>query len=846
VTAVGVSTTEVTGARTRRRPYRSDTGLGASGEDGDAPSDSGDGAGFRARLLAQFPARRVPSDWPASRWHVEQVLAELTLRHPGTRHENNRQRARSVRAALSWLADQPGVTWQERWRNSGAEAHLGPGWVQVPAEHARSRGDTTASTPGRVRAGVQVLICLDVIRPDMGWLFARRSQRLGTAMSLLRDSEGFAAVAELAQTRYGIGPVTRAAVTFRLAVILAAKGGAIADITVGDYLQAVEVQQGNRAHHSMNGTMTVTYELLRAMGFFPAQAPITVRMFRQRDRLTPAEMIDRRHIACLPVRDLLVDYLQERAPRVDYTTLVNLEVTLARLFWCDLEAHHPGIDSLHLPAEVAAAWKQRMQFKATTTVTDAGEVIESRVPRKTFTDRLIAVRGFYLDIAQWAVQDPARWAAWAVPCPIRPSEINVAVQHRHRKAAMDQRTRERLPVLPLLVAGAERRRIEAAERLAAARATRPGQMFHAVGQDIKRLDRAYATTHRVWAADPAIGKPRDLTGEDTHAFWSWATVEVLRHTGIRIEELLELSHHSLVQYRLPSTGEVVPLLQIMPSKTDTERLLLVSPELADVLAAIITRLRDPRTGAIPTVASFDQLECVWREPQPLLFQYSHGHERRAISRNSISRFLDQALATTGLTDSTGAPLRFTAHDFRRIFVTDAILNGLPPHIAQVICGHADINTTMGYKAAYPAEAIEAHRAFLARRRGLRPSQEYRTPTDTEWQEFLGHFERRKVSLGTCARAFSTSCIHEHACLRCPLLWPDPAQRPRLIEIRDNLIARIAEAEHEGWLGEVEGLRVSLAGANDKLTQMDRPTTGTVHLGMPALPGPIIRTDEATP
>ncbi len=32
----------------------------------------------------------------------------------------------------------------------------------------------------------------------------------------------------------------------------------------------------------------------------------------------------------------------------------------------------------------------------------------------------------------------------------------------------------------------------------------------------------------------------------------------LRAIGIRIEEPLELSHHSLVQYRLPSTGELVP------------------------------------------------------------------------------------------------------------------------------------------------------------------------------------------------------------------------------------------------------------------------------------------------
>jgi len=65
-----------------------------------------------------------------------------------------------------------------------------------------------------------------------------------------------------------------------------------------------------------------------------------------------------------------------------------------------------------------------------------------------------------------------------------------------------------------------------------------------------------------------------------------------------------------------------------------------------------------------------------------------------------------------------------------------------------------------------------------------------------------------------------------------MLWPDPAQRDRLVEIRDNLLARIAEAEREGWLGEMEGLQISLAGAEGKLAQLDHRTT--VHLGMPAL------------
>ena len=86
-----------------------------------------------------------------------------------------------------------------------------------------------------------------------------------------------------------------------------------------------------------------------------------------------------------------------------------------------------------------------------------------------------------------------------------------------------------------------------------------------------------------------------------------------------------------------------------------------------------------------------------------------------------------------------------------------------------------------------------------------------------------------------------------ACIRCSLLRPDPAQRARLEEIRANLHDRISEAEREGWPGEVDGLKVSLAGADDKLTQIDtalRRQATTVQLGMPAFPG--ILPDSAAP
>lgn len=274
------------------------------------------------------------------------------------------------------------------------------------------------------------------------------------------------------------------------------------------------------------------------------------------------------------------------------------------------------------------------------------------------------VRAFYLDLAQWAMDDPTRWGVWAAPCPIRDEEMSRKKDRSYRKSRIDQRTRERLPVLPTLARTVDTERRRAAERLAGARATAPGNEFTTADQRWLR-SATKKPTARVWVDDPNTGKRCDLTLQEHRAFWSWATVEVLRHTGIRVEELTELSHHSLVQYRLPDSGGLVPLLHIAPSKTDAERLLVIDPELADVLSAIICRIRDP-TGAVPLVVSYDIHERVWNPPMPLLFQRQVGVENRPIPAGGIRALLNDALARTGLTNTSGVPLLFSPHDFRRL------------------------------------------------------------------------------------------------------------------------------------------------------------------------------------
>jgi hypothetical protein len=806
----------------------------ASDEDLQAPGASRATTMTGSELLSRFPPRPVARSWPETEAPrskmVNRLLAEpFALLHP----LSQRTRRIGVLAVVSWLQARPGNTWQDRWLASGAESQAD--WrtlVDAP------EGEPEAGTLRRTRPllhlgpGLLVLICAEVIRPSLPFLLASAPTRknLASEMARTRDAKGFERLAQcLGAGAVGLEPAQQALT--RVACIMAAKGGLSGDVTVGDCVELLELTRQMGGDAEAHARSSLFYQALRQSGTLGEDAPWALRVFSGRGRPSCAQLIDRYKIACTPVRDVLVDYLIERQSALDFSSLQHLAYLIGKLFWKDLETHYPGIDSLKLPRDVAAAWKQRVMTRTKTTVGAHGEALTETVARLDGRSVLSAVRCLYLDLAEWADDDPARWGPWAVRCPVSASDKK---DRSRRKSRMDQRTRERLPVLPTLVRFVETERRRAAALIAAAKQAEPGALFSATGETLRRRAMRTKTTGAVWAEDPEGGGQRNLSFEEHRAFWTWAMVEVLRHTGIRIEELTELSHHSLIQYRLPATRELVPLLQIAPSKTDEERLLVVSPELADVLSTVIARIRDAE-DRVPLVVSYDRNERVYNAPMPLLFQCRRQLEDLPVSEGALRSYLDHALVKIGVIGPNGRTLRYTFHDFRRMFITDAILHGMPPHIAQLVAGHRDINTTMGYKAVYPEEVIGGHRAFISRRRALRPSEEYRVPTDEEWEEFLGHFARRKVALGECGRSYATPCIHEHSCLRCPLLRPDPVKRSRLVEIRDNLLERIDEAESNSWLGEAEGLRVSLDGAREKLAQMDliaERRTSSVNLGMP--------------
>jgi site-specific recombinase XerD len=782
----------------------------------------------QAAASGRQPVRTGPAD-ECSAEEIMALLPQLPVWQDWDARRRTQAR-RGAAAILRWLAAFPGAGWQQRWQAAGADAGLE--WLHaVPLGGQQPAGPVSQRETSR--NGLAALLLCQAVLPSYQLLAGYQAQTLFADARRVIQPDTFAKITSHAVAAGMPRHLAHAGITVITKLTLHT-GREVTKLSFDDFEEYRA--WGRQRYRTSPPALLAAWDLLRGIGAAPSTLSYRAMLARDRQRPT-AELVDRYQIRCAPVRDALIRYLDERRPGMDYKSFLNLIAMLAGLFWADLEAHHPAISSLHLPADVAAAWKQRLQH---CTSRDG----QPR-PRKEYLPVLMQVRSFYLDIAEWAAQDPA-WAAHAVPSPVRRGETaGWAKQQRRASAAMHQRIRERLPQLPVLVEAAESRRVSRQALLAAATAAPAGEAFE---HDETRYLRTRRKTHAkprsagppgtVLVEDIATGQVTDITRAEDEAFWAWAIIETLRHTGVRLEELLEISHLALTSYQLPDTGELVPLLQILPSKNDQERLLLISPELASVLATIISRLRAANGGTIPLVSQYDRLERVFKPALPLLFQRKTGHRNEAISVTTVQELLNSALAHAGLRDSTGEPLRFTPHDFRRMFTTDAVTGGLPVHIAARLLGHASIATTEAYLAVFQDELITTYRAFLDQRRTLRPQAEYREPTSEEWREFQQHFALRKVGLGTCGRPYGTPCKHEHACVRCPMLRIDPAQRSRLTDIIRNLTERISEARANGWLGEAQGLKVSLHAAQAKLAALDRMqnrTTATItDLGIPRI------------
>ncbi len=728
-------------------------------------------------------------------------------------------RRSGVRAMLQHLEGFDGATWQERWEAAGLNSPDRP----VGGLSGQNR------TRLLLLQGMRMLFQWRVVRPSLTALHANHLAGYAESFRQMQDDPLLDEFFNLVENSKE-GHIAKLAAKFDAAAAMTAFGICLADLTLEGLLYyGIESRPRLfRGRHGLPGRQA--WHFLHLMGHFPATIPAIMRAAAYHGPRSVAEMVDRHQISSTGVRDLLVDYITRRSVDIDYTTTDALAQGLAGLFWATIEKISPSQRDLRLSQATYEQWKARVS------------VLPDGKARKNVDALQLAIRSFYLDLQSWAITEPERWARWAVPCPVRDSELRGHGSRRRRVVErMADRTRQRQPLLLMLAEHVDQHHRDLQGLLDAALAAAPGEHFPHQGRTYRRTnsrhdqDRAKAEgTTPARVTGQADGRTFNVALGEDRAFWEWAITETLRHSGIRIEELCELTHLSIRQYRRPN-GEVAALLVIAPSKTDRERVIPMSAELFAVIASIIRRhLR--HQPAIPLLRRYDTYERTWSEPMPFLFQRKLGTTRAVLSVHTIQRMLQRPCLALAQTRPEFTGLTFSAHDFRRIFTTELVNNGLPIHIGAALLGHLSLQATRGYVAVFNEDLIRHYQGFLDRRRQLRPAVEYRPPSDTEWTEFEEHFDKRKVELGTCGRPYGAPCAHEHACIRCPVLQVSPTMLPRLDEIESDLLIRRERAGAEGWHGEIEGIDLTLSFLRSKRTHTQR-FTRRVQLGLPQLRQP---------
>lgn len=694
---------------------------------------------------------------------------------------------------LDWLELFDGESYHERWHASGADGQ-GDRWTDAIG----------ASVPERAKllCAVDGLICAAALRPSYPWLLAGRRARLWAMWREHHDAPLFARIATAADDA-GLRPMQRSRCLIDFARISIRTGRTLSQLGAADLLEyrtAVLAQKGKDTSVSWAST----YYLGRQTGLF-ADGPAEFNALMTLGQRSAAQIVDYYQVQSPTMRRLLTAYLAERRPSLDYNSFTGMARLLCRTFWRDIELHNPGIDTHRLSRAQIEDWKKRVAV-----------LPKTDTPRKRLGEAFLMVRCFYLDLNHWAHDEPQRWAQFAAPSPITRHDVrSMPGQRRVQLARKHAHVRTLVPQLPTLVASALAHRDHCAAVLAGAQAVRRGERFTAAERTYTRL--AGDNSRLSVNVQDEQGRIFDAVFAEHEAFWSWAVIEILRHLGIRIEELLELTHHSIRPYRQPD-GKVIPLIQIAPSKTDAERVIPASPQVASALARVIARIASS-DGTIPLTIRHDEHERCWSDPLPHLLQYRLAGRPRTFTSGTIREYLIRALKRAGMPIAPGE--RLTPHDFRRLFTTEAVNGGLPVHIAAALLGHTDLNVTLGYTAIYPEEVISRYQQFLQRRRELRPTGEYRTPTAGELAQFAQHFGRRRIELGTCVRPYGAPCVHEHACLRCPFQQIDPDQLGRLREIEADVASRLAQARASQWLGDVGQLEQTLRHITGKRTTVEQ-------------------------
>jgi site-specific recombinase XerD len=281
-------------------------------------------------------------------------------------------------------------------------------------------------------------------------------------------------------------------------------------------------------------------------------------------------------------------------------------------------------------------------------------------------------------------------------------------------------------------------------------------------------------------------------------------VTVLRHTGLRIGELLDLELGSVHDYGPAGSWLKVPL-----GKLATERMV---PLDATALAALdqwtgqrgpSRALPHPRTG---TVTDF-------------LFT-NHG---RRLGPTRIRNGLISASTVAGLRGADGSDLVVTPHQLRHTWATELANAGMSLQALMALLGHATAQMTVRYATlASPTLRVAYDDAVgkMRRQLTLTPVGRPIVPDKVAWLN--SEMIKTRVAHGYCSRHESAgACSYANICENCANFTTGPEFTDALAEQLDDIQALKADAEQRGWDGEAARHSNTAAALTSHLRQVRR-------------------------
>jgi len=260
---------------------------------------------------------------------------------------------------------------------------------------------------------------------------------------------------------------------------------------------------------------------------------------------------------------------------------------------------------------------------------------------------------------------------------------------------------------------------------------------------------------------------------------------ILRGTGLRIGELLELELDAIVDYGPAGSWLRVPL-----GKLNTERVVPLDATTLDAFDAWFGRRQQQR--ALPHPRHGRAVDFVFVE------------NGRHLGSTRIQRGLRDAIRFAGITGPDGQPLHIVAHQLRHTYATSLVNAGMTLQALMQLLGHSSPEMTMRYaRLSSPTLRAAYDQAIgkLRRRIPVAPVLDgHAVPNDVEW--IRSEMLKTRVAHGHCSRDLAAdACAYANICETCSNFTPTPEFAPAITAQLDDIRTLREDATERGWTSE---------------------------------------------